>query len=793
MLLPLHGPRNPTMTVSIVHTNFEILRYIAGNLATQVKTQRGFRPPSPSKLLSNLLGGNSSKENVYSIKTPHSASLLGEFPKMPPPRGNLPRSNTLPSSIAGKEETPIKAPPAETTVSKGPDGQFGMLEQTFAAYALALQSRSGNIVGRTLRGRDNVDRSSVNELYNILLEDPGMIQAAAEVPVDTLFVAFETFIANAWREQMGPILDPSSLKVIQTQFDSMFPRDFDDSFRRLLADISPQNRRAFASTVRLLAELLDASGNDGDRGALTAAFAEILTIDGDPMHHISLLDRLVDDFDNLFDEFIPGGASLESTLTSDQTKSVSQNTGSMGSNASSFRKRFGFSLNRDSSKHERHESESKMSSILRTLSKGKGSADSESGSLRGSLLRSKSIDVDAHPMPFWRPGSRDRPTATVSQEQIVRPGSSQDPTGSISSSIRGISTNGAVKVRRKRRSSLSDLRPPTASTDTSGSTPSRPVTPGSSHPRSEFMTPTRQNRPPTGHDSTPPARSTSPAKTGSPSRASPSRMRSPTRPTTPSRKENIDPRVLQTERSPRKKADNSGSPIEESKLRSRTGSIASRGTGLRERPTILNGSDPRRSPSKTQKLRMQSPQKLRDRLLNEKKAQSSAQMGIKDDLDLISSEIQSLRLTPTPQIQTVQEDSDATDGSSATNAALASRLRNLELRFDTLSGDLNGRTSTMEKDLESSLLVSEKRAKKLDELYREASAENEALYDRFNSELSKVAKDVRAGSTEEALKTQLSGALEDIGRLKKENFRLKREVGGLRAQQAAVALLKASE
>ena len=191
---------------------------------------------------------------------------------------------------------------------------------------------------------------------------------------------------------------------------------------------------------------------------------------------------------------------------------------------------------------------------------------------------------------------------------------------------------------------------------------------------------------------------------------------------------------------------------------------------------------------------MQSPQKLRDRLLNEKKAQSTAQMGIKDDLDSISNEIQSLRLTPTPQIQTVQEDTEPTDGGgSATNAALAARVRDLELRFETLSGDLSGRTSTMEKDLESSLLVSEKRAKKLDELYREASAENEALYDRFNSELSKVAKDVRAGSTEEALKSQLSEALEDIGRLKKENFRLKREVGGLRAQQAAVALLKASE
>ena len=151
---------------------------------------------------------------------------------------------------------------------------------------------------------------------------------------------------------------------------------------------------------------------------------------------------------------------------------------------------------------------------------------------------------------------------------------------------------------------------------------------------------------------------------------------------------------------------------------------------------------------------------------------------------------------PTQQVQSVNQDPDTTNeniSSSPTNATLASRIRMLESRFDSLSGEFNGRTSAMEKDLESSLVVSEKRSKKLDELYREASAENEALYDRFNSELSKLAKDVRAGSTEEALKNQLTGALEDIGRLKKENFRLKREVGGLRAQQAAVALLKASE
>lgn len=133
------------------------------------------------------------------------------------------------------------------------------------------------------------------------------------------------------------------------------------------------------------------------------------------------------------------------------------------------------------------------------------------------------------------------------------------------------------------------------------------------------------------------------------------------------------------------------------------------------------------------------------------------------------------------------------DPTSKHTAALESRFRRLEERFDQLAGEYNGRTSTLERDLESSLIFSEKRVKKLDELYREASAENEALYDRFNSELSSIAKDTRAGSAEEAMKSQLNDSLEEISRLKKENFRLKREVGGLRAQQAAVAFLKASD
>lgn len=599
------------MTESLVHSNFAIIKYLAGHLIGQFKTPRGFRPPSPTKLIANLLGGGHSRDSsTSSSKAPGSATLQGEFPKMPPPRANVSRSNTLPSSFPGKEETPVKNPVAGTTPSKVSDSPFTVLEQAFAAYVLALQSRSGNIVGRTLRARDNVDRSSVNELYNVLLEDPARLQAAAEVAVDTLFVAFETFMANAWKEHMGPIIDPTSLRMLQSQFDAMFPREFEECFRKFVADMSPQNRRALASLIRLLADLLDASGSDGDRGALTAAFAEILTIEGDPMQYVSLLDRLVDDFDHFFDEFVPSGSSLEGILTGDLTKPATQTPGSVGSNASSFRKRFGFGIHRENS------GEGKVASILRTLSKNKGPNDSEPGTPRGSLLvRSKSIDLDTSLSSLLRPGSRDRSGASISQELFRRPESSQE---TLPPSIKSTSGSGVVRVRRKRRSSLSDLRPGTASTDVSNLSPSqaaRPTTPESSSTnlQTDLLTPSKAARPQTSHGSGSTNRSTSPLKGSPPPRqGSPSR-RSPVRPVTPSRKENVDPKYSTTDRSPRKRIEESLSPSLEPKRRSAVPS--SKAPVLKERSGHINGSEPTRplsssSLTKSQRLRLQSPQKV---------------------------------------------------------------------------------------------------------------------------------------------------------------------------------------
>ncbi|KAJ5893531.1 hypothetical protein N7495_005222 [Penicillium taxi] len=793
LLSTLHTARNPQLVKPMVHSNFEIVRYIASSLITQVKSSRSFRPPSATKLLSNLLGG--SRDNVPTLK---SGTLHGEFPKTPPPRGHLSRSNTLPSSLPSKdngkekdketEESSNKISVVGTSTVKGLDGQHGLLEKTFAAYVLSLQSRSGNILGRMLRARENADRALVNELYNILLEDPSKLQVAAEVPVDTLFVAFETFMKNAWKESMGSVLETSSLTLLQSQFDSMFPRDFDEQFRKFLVNTSPQNRRALAAIIRLLAELLDASGNDGDRGALTMAFAEVLTEDGNPVQHVSLLDRLVDDFDYIFEEFVPSGASVEGTLTCDQTKASHAKTGSVGSNSSSFRKRFGFGMHKESFKHE---NESKVASILRTLSsKRQSPTDSEPSTPKGPLIRSKSTDIDTR-LGLLRPSSHDRPHGFASEENIPRPdiGYGQPPS---LSSMRGMSTDGVVRVRRKRRSSLSDLRPTTASSDVSQISVSsnsllRPATP-SGRSQFEVTTPTSQTRPQSSYRAQSPARGTSLSKATSPTRLrSPIRRGSPTRPATPSRKENVDPKSHQTERLLKPRSNIPESPFQENKRRSLATGIPQRTAALRERSAV-NASENKRPLSfptiqNHQKVRMQSPQKLRDRVQNEKNSQSTTELGMRDELSALSNELHSLKLAPSNNVTPKRGTVDGLDG----------RFRRLEERFDQFSGEYNGRTSALERDLESSLMFSEKRAKKLDELYREASAENEALYDRFNSELSKISKDVRAGSVEDAMKSQLSQALDEIGRLKKENFRLKREVGGLRAQQAAVALLRASE
>jgi post-segregation antitoxin (ccd killing protein) len=202
-------------------------------------------------------------------------------------------------------------------------------------------------------------------------------------------------------------------------------------------------------------------------------------------------------------------------------------------------------------------------------------------------------------------------------------------------------------------------------------------------------------------------------------------------------------------------------------------------------------------PSQAKKLRMQSPQKLRERLQNEQSYLTTTQNHIQDELLLIGDE---LTQTPTrtgsirPKPLTIRSGgaigtssfaaSTSTRPPSSHNntADLTQRLLKLEAQLPSQIETVSARISAINADLASSLAVSENKARKLDELYRESNSENEALYARFNDELGRILKAVRSGDGVGELKRQVREQQEEVARLKRENGRLKRENVGLRAQ-----------
>ena len=85
--------------------------------------------------------------------------------------------------------------------------------------------------------------------------------------------------------------------------------------------------------------------------------------------------------------------------------------------------------------------------------------------------------------------------------------------------------------------------------------------------------------------------------------------------------------------------------------------------------------------------------------------------------------------------------------------------------------------------MDSTLKASEAKVRSIDQLYKEAVAENELLYERFNGELGKIVRALKGKGKED--KEELMGKLKDQGdetaRLKKENSKLKREMASLKA------------
>ena len=775
----------------------EILRAIPIPGKEDVARGRNFRPISPVKMLSNLLSGGPTSQPNTPSRPRENTHLTNDFPRMLPP---------LPSGLEPKNNNDevlsnSQARTIQTTVAETRDSLF-LLEDTFATYAMALRSRSGNIVGRVLRGRATADELSVNELYNALLGDPTRVRAAAEVAIDVLFVAFEKFLNVAWKDRMGPLLPGSLRAKMQSGLDTGRPTEFVERFRSSLEEMTPQNRRAFTATIKLLAELLDASGNDGDRGALMASFAEALIVDDSPHDYITLLDRLVEDYDSLFEANTAEDAT--SSIASDSIKrNRSVNTGSLSSNASSLRRKFGFgTLSRENSKSE---SESKVASVWRTLSKNTkspGENPQQPGSLsKGSLLRSRSTDNDIRMLPPLRPASRDRPmtsSAASHEEPSSRPGSSHRSMAILSTIGENTPTKATVLTKKKRRSSLSDLKPLADSPSLAswvGSpsqlrTPTKLPLPGNSvrsSPRDLIM---RQTAPTAQLEASP---TLSKTRFGSPGRlttpqqhsVSPQRFGSlQKKPSSPQATRIVSPKRAIPRHD---EAANTNSTSTQRKT-SRSGIAAPK--GLSERQWPPNGTTPpKKATQPPQKLRMQSPQKLRERLSNEHKSYANASATLQAELAAIGNELSALKLTPSKpsHITPIKPLNISTKQSavSPTKPPTPPSVDDLTSRLDQLTQKLTTHTTTTTFRLNnltseaatvtSQLDVANRKIKKLDALYREANAENEALYERFNDELGKILGRVKKGEGVQVLKDRIGELEKEVSVLREERRVLKRE------------------
>ena len=803
------GIDHPAMTACLLARNVEVLQSINlqfrveedEELATPAKSTH--RSKSPRKFLSNFLSSTGPGSQP-------PAFLKKDLPPLPPP-GELSRAsshnNATQKPLSRESRPPSKDQPTPKSMSSMgstelSNNALNNLEDTLSTFMLALQARKGNIVGRSLKMRRSADELAVNELYNSLLEDANMMVLAAQAPVDVLFAAFEKFLNIAWKEKIGQVLPYQTIQEIQAKAESLFPADFDAYFKSAISNLPPQNQRAFKGIMNLLVDLLDGTGNDGDRGILTAAFAELLVTEGNPHQFIALLDRFVDDLDTYFGEPLEEATKTGDGQTNPHKRARSGNSASISSNTSSLRKKFGLgSLSRENSKSEQ---ESKVASVWRTLSKStRGEASPANSISRGTLYRSYSTDVDMRGAP-QRPSSQDEQSTLKSSV----PGDDSFYSATSSTHNLGLSTIGehpsfipTGPPRKKRRSSLSDLkmlevsqqtspawsppaarRPPMAQRLEDKSLPNSPnqSTPSSKGGSGRFGSPVRE-----------PARSRLPSsfrKENSPGAAKaygttdqrpkssgskPDEVVITARPTS-----NIP--TFSPKTSPQKSAQTSPG---RSSLAERPdgGNIVKKPSPQPQKVNKPSNTTTTESGSPTKKLRMQSPQKLRERLQNEQSALSATQTSLQDELSKIGDE-----LTSTPSrmgsIRTSTTPRSRGSATQSTNMELAQRMLKVEGQLPTQISDLNTRISNIQADLATSLTVSESKCKKLDELYREANGENEALYARFNDELGRILKAVKSGEGVVEMKKELKESQEEAAKLRRENGRLKRECAGLRAQ-----------
>ncbi|ROW14058.1 hypothetical protein VPNG_04188 [Cytospora leucostoma] len=789
---------NFRLAPALVSYYTKILRNLPFN--SRAEKTRSFLSSSPVKMLSSFLTGSTSDIASQGSPKPQRGMLS------PPPV--ITRAGSWKESRESLVDS-IRSRGSRDTIGMSADDDrienpLVRLEQTFTGFIACLHSRKGHFLGRLMLNRASADELTVNDLYNRLIESPFDLEASSEVNTETVFVTFEKFVRIAWREQMGPVMSSQHLDLLLERASRRVPGEFGDFVRYLFNEMAPQNRRAFTALIKLLANLLDGCSNDSDRGALTLAFAELLVDDGSAHNYINLLDRLVEDCDRIFEDPLAALASsferasvYESMNSARSHKSAN---GSLTSNTSSLRRKFGFdNLLRQNSRNE------DRTSMWRTLSKhGRHPGVVDSSSLgRTGFNRSQSVDVGVPTVPgpgkLRRPGSYDRPRVAGAFDDLhVRPPSSHRP-GSSHLYESGLETIGEPEpeievieppksLKNKRRSSLSDLKnfkedapeeesPPPPLNINKQASPPMPLniskqTSGKFNSAPRIPAPSKIPKTPSSTSSSPPAISKIPTTPQSQSMRTPRTKEPPT--TEPLQRVFATPHPPLSGPAIRRKhaktLSTSNIPaLKPTRLPTAGGSSSPTPAEPSRPPTSASRSSAHRDVP-AQRLKLQSPQRLRERLETEKKAIEDSGSGLKTELSRISQDMARVN-NSTPR------------SNSADVRKLNASVKTLEDRIPQVLQELDQRQRTIREDMEATVKASEAKVKAIDQMYKEAMAENELLYEKFNSELGKIVKALRGKGREdrEELIAKLKDSSEETAHVKKENARLRREVVSLRA------------
>lgn len=788
--------RDPAVMAALVAQHDAILRSLEVPSSTPtLKTytipspslpepERHHRPHSPVKHLSSFL---------HSIGPggPHSLTR-----RSPAPESKRGLSPMVPQTTFARPESVSRAPsPQRSTISTSPKMVGGEtvrphastgrgLEDALSTYLLAFQARKATALSDAIKNGLDSAQDAVDALHAAVRADPNVMANVIQASPGTLIMAAQQFVRIDWQAQHGPPIPSTDLAAIKNKTATMQPVDFQAWFQQVYNTLPARNQGATRSIVCALATLLTDVTDGSVRHNVSSIFVKFLIPDDcEAAAYAPLFEQLVRL--NGLEQLLGEPTAIQSSTQAMQEPSSMprpariNDAGSLASNSSSIRKKLGLTRNNSLRDSQRIEPESRVGSVWRSMSKTRSNVE-PSTFPRSNMQRAKSVDVDTRLNTPKRSSSQDRPS-TLGAFAFERPHAKESHTFMQSPNVLGTIGEGSAtkpsSPRRTRRSSLSDVAVDSSVVQDANS----PIRRDDARDVSKINNDGANNGLPVLD------------RRASKFAASPVRVTSSSKVPTMLSPESVARRMSTLmagdENAPAtygQSAARTATSPSPSKL-SKRHSVSLR-TGLTERQDSGNAVKVKSlaSPDKTsivsplstptRKLKMQSPQKLRERLQYEQKTVSTTQTMMQEELDKLGNDLSSME--PIRPLSVRRSTADPVDRVGE----LSIRVSALQETLASTMADLTTRSRALQADFASSLAVSENKSKSLDALYREANAENEALYGRFNDELGKVVKAVRGGVGVEELKQRVKDGNVEQDRLRRENARLKREVVGLRSQ-----------